>query len=136
MGMSPGTNGANEKCDPFFSLNSKISGDCKCGGKWILRQNHKNGEHFYGCTKYPECANTRQILFEQEYLDFQVRSREGINIAGESILAKDKQYQKYLVEKAKRGRANNIERKNPLLRSTSEDLEEDEKLPKDMPKRI
>lgn len=39
----------------------KEAGACKCGGKFVLRQNRKNKEYFYGCSNYPKCTKTRKV---------------------------------------------------------------------------
>jgi ssDNA-binding Zn-finger/Zn-ribbon topoisomerase 1 len=39
----------------------KEAGACKCGGKFVLRQNRKNKEYFYGCSNYPKCTKTREV---------------------------------------------------------------------------
>lgn len=34
----------------------------KCGSSLVLRTNRKTGETFYGCSKFPVCRGTRQVL--------------------------------------------------------------------------
>jgi ssDNA-binding Zn-finger/Zn-ribbon topoisomerase 1 len=120
----------NERCNPLFSINPKISGDCKCGGNYILRQNSKNGEYFYGCSNYPKCTNTQQITYEQDYLDFEVKQMTGKKKDGKYILDIDNQYQEYLVEKAQQKqksrevvRDERIGRKSNTIIKTHESLE-------------
>lgn len=33
----------------------------RCGSKMIERTNRKNGQKFYGCSRYPKCRGTRQM---------------------------------------------------------------------------
>lgn len=33
---------------------------CRCGGKWVKYVNKVNGGRFFGCSRYPQCENTRE----------------------------------------------------------------------------
>lgn len=32
---------------------------CECGGDWVKHVNKENGGRFFGCSRYPQCENTR-----------------------------------------------------------------------------
>lgn len=34
----------------------------ECGARMVLRTRRSDGERFWGCSNYPECKGTRQIL--------------------------------------------------------------------------
>ena len=115
----------SEKYEIFFSLNPKEDGKCKCGGRMVLRQNKKNGEYFYGCSNYPECKNTCDILRESDYL-FGIKNLEGMKKNGVLILDSDKRYQAYLLEKKqqKENRKNSKAKKvQKIIKSAAADLE-------------
>ena len=33
---------------------------CECGGEWVKHVNKINGGRFFGCSRYPQCKNTRE----------------------------------------------------------------------------
>lgn len=42
-----------------LSKPSSAAGSCSCGGREVARRNHKSGQRFYGCSRYPGCKRTR-----------------------------------------------------------------------------
>jgi len=43
---------------PKVSPHYDDSVECRCGGWMVERRNHKTGEKFFGCTRFPECHHT------------------------------------------------------------------------------
>lgn len=37
-------------------------GFCDCGGKMVKRQNKAKGNFFLGCTRYPKCTYTEELV--------------------------------------------------------------------------
>lgn len=96
-----------EKLNPFNSLNPRLKGVCKCGGNYILRQNQKNKEYFYGCSNFPKCKIIREILLENDYL---LEKSFYVKYHGDKILDNDRQYQEYLSEKSQRQQESEVEK--------------------------
>lgn len=42
------------------TLKNEITCD-RCGGKMVVRTNRKNGNKFYGCTRFPKCKSTKLL---------------------------------------------------------------------------
>lgn len=47
---------------------SRIIGDCDCGGKLVIKYSPKNKSTFVGCSNYPECKTTYSLPFNATVL--------------------------------------------------------------------